>query len=124
MSTLSWKCARAQPTATQGAIDGVANWAVDAERSVHRGKSVDALAVDSKTSFASLIELRIKDMADVGRPLLRSKALCLEKLKSDIGREKLAALTRERLRCTVSITCSCSQRVLRLPPLGALNAVA
>jgi len=33
----------------------------------------------------------------VDRPLLRSKAMCLEKLKSELGREKLSALTRERL---------------------------
>jgi hypothetical protein len=72
-------------------------WAVDAERSVHRGKSAEALPINDKTSFASLIELHMKDMAEVGRPLLRSKAMCLEKLKSELGREKLSALKRERL---------------------------
>jgi hypothetical protein len=61
-------------------------WAVDAERSVQRGKSVDAVPMDDKTSFASLIELHIKDMAEEGRPLLCSKAMCLEKLKIDLGR--------------------------------------
>jgi hypothetical protein len=37
-------------------------------------------------------------MAEVGKPLLRSKGLCLEKFMRDLGREKLTALTRERLR--------------------------
>jgi hypothetical protein len=72
-------------------------WAVDAERAVHRGKPPNAFTADDKTSFASLIELHIKDLAEVGKPLLRSKALCLEKLKRDLGRERLSALTRERL---------------------------
>jgi hypothetical protein len=72
-------------------------WAVNAERAVHHGKAPDAVSVDDKTVFSALIELHIKDMAEVGRPTLRSKALCLEKLKSDLGREKLSALTRERL---------------------------
>lgn len=72
-------------------------WATEAERAVHHGKTPDTLSVDDKTSFSALIELHIKDMAEVGKPLLRSKALCLEKLKSDLGRAKLSALTRERL---------------------------
>lgn len=72
-------------------------WAVDAERAVNRGKPPNAFTADDKTSFASRIELRIKDMAEVGKPLLRSKTLCLEKLKRDLGREKLSALSRERL---------------------------
>lgn len=72
-------------------------WAVDVERTVNLGKTLDAVSVDDKTTFAALIKLHIKDMTEVGRPLLRSKALCLEKLKNDLGREKLSALTRERL---------------------------
>jgi hypothetical protein len=71
-------------------------WAVEAERAIHRGKPPNTFTVDDKTSFASLIELHIKDMAEVGKPLLRSKGLCLEKLMRDLGREKLTALTRER----------------------------
>ena len=76
--------------------DAVA-WGADAERTIYRGESADAVSLDGKTSFAALIELHIKDLMEVGRPLHRSKAMCLEKLKSELGREKLAALTRERL---------------------------
>lgn len=72
-------------------------WATEAERAIHAGKSPDAVSVDDTTTFAALLELHINDMAEVGKFLLRSKALCLEKLKSDLGREPLGALTRERL---------------------------
>jgi len=72
-------------------------WAVDAERAINLGKVPDAPTIDDKTSFSALIELHIKDMRDVGRPFLRSKALCLEKLKTDLGRERVSALTRQRL---------------------------
>ena len=64
-------------------------WAIDAERALTTGMSPNAVSIDRKTSFATLIELHIKDLKEVGRPLLRSKAMCLEKLKSDLGREKL-----------------------------------
>jgi hypothetical protein len=36
-------------------------------------------------------------LAEVGKPLARSKAYKLEKLKADLGAEKLAGLTRERI---------------------------
>jgi integrase len=72
-------------------------WAVEAEGKISRGKSVDAVLVDTTTTFGFIIELHIRDLAEVGKPLLRSKAFSLEKLKTDLGREKLAGLTRERL---------------------------
>jgi hypothetical protein len=49
-------------------------WDADAERAVYRG-NLPILSRDDKTSFASLIELRIKDMAEVGKPLLLSEML-------------------------------------------------
>jgi integrase len=72
-------------------------WVIETEGAIARGKVPDAFATDDKTRIASLIELHIKDLAEVGKPLLRSKALCLEKLKRDLGHEMLTALTRERL---------------------------
>jgi integrase len=59
--------------------------------------STNSISIDRRTSFGTLIEVHIKDSKEIGRPLLRSKAMCLEKLKSDLGREKLIGLTRERL---------------------------
>lgn len=72
-------------------------WAREAEDRIERGKSVDAVAVDATTTFSAIIELHIRDLAEVGKPLLRSKAYSLDKLKSDLGAEKLAGLTRERI---------------------------
>jgi integrase len=72
-------------------------WAIDAERALTTGMSTNSISIDRRTSFGTLIEVHIKDSKEIGRPLLRSKAMCLEKLKSDLGREKLIGLTRERL---------------------------
>ncbi len=53
--------------------------------------------VDASTTFAFIIDLHIRDLAEVGKPLLRGKAYCLEKLKADLGSERLTGLTRERI---------------------------
>ena len=48
-------------------------WAVDAERRVYRGRALTPVSIDGKTSFAALIELHIKDLMEVGRPLLAAR---------------------------------------------------
>lgn len=72
-------------------------WAIDAERAVQTGKDPDALQIDPKALFGTLIDLHIADLAEVGKPLLRSKAMCLEKLQRDLGKERLSNISRERL---------------------------
>jgi integrase len=72
-------------------------WAREAEDQIGRGKSIDAVHVDAATTFAFIIDLHIRDLAEVGKPLLRGKAYCLEKLKADLGSERLTGLTRERI---------------------------
>lgn len=72
-------------------------WATEAEGKISRGKSVDAVQVDATTTFGFIIDLHIRDLAEVGKPLLRSKAYSLDKLKLDLGKDKLAGLTRERI---------------------------
>ena len=72
-------------------------WAIGAERAVQTGKDPDAVQIDPKALFGTLVDLHIADLAEVGKPLLRSKAMCLEKLKRDLGRERLSGFTRERL---------------------------
>ena len=72
-------------------------WAIDTERAVLAGKSPDAVQIDPKTLFGTLIDLHIADLAEVGKPLLRSKAMSLEKLQRDLGHERLSNITRERL---------------------------
>jgi hypothetical protein len=80
-------------------------WAIDAERALTTGMSPNAISIDRKTSFATLIELHISDLKEVGRPRLRSKAMCLEKLKRDLGREKLSLC---------SLTSACSRPSLQI----------
>lgn len=72
-------------------------WANEAEDKACRGKSVDAVEIDASTTFGFIIDLHIRDLAEVGKPPLRSKAYTLEKLKADLGTAKLVALTRERI---------------------------
>lgn len=72
-------------------------WAIDTERAVQAGKSPDAVHIDAKTLFGALVDLHIADLAEVGKPLLRSKANCLEKLRRELGGDRLANITRERL---------------------------
>lgn len=72
-------------------------WALELERSVQTGVSPTANKMDPKALFSSLIDLHITDLAEVGKPLLRGKALCLENLRRDLGSERLVDLTRERL---------------------------
>lgn len=72
-------------------------WAIDTERTVRAGKDPEAIQIDPKALFGTLIDLHIADLAEVGKPLLRSKAMCLEKLRRDLGLERLSNITRERL---------------------------
>ncbi len=72
-------------------------WAIDTERVIQGGKDPDAVQIDPRALFGTLIDLHIADLAEVGKPLLRSKAMCLEKLRCDLGKERLSAITRERL---------------------------
>ncbi|MEQ1653079.1 MAG: tyrosine-type recombinase/integrase [Hyphomicrobium sp.] len=72
-------------------------WALDIERAVETGKDPRASKIDPKACFSSIIDLHIADLAEVGKPLLRGKALCLENLRRDLGNERLVDLTRERI---------------------------
>jgi hypothetical protein len=72
-------------------------WACAIETAVIAGKSAKAARLSEKTPFASLIDLHIDDMRDVGKPPRLSKRKSLEKLKRDLGHVALRDLTRERL---------------------------
>ena len=56
-------------------------WALQRELAAEGGKSIVQLKPDNQT-FGDLIDLHVSDLAEVGKPLLRSKRLCLEKLKA------------------------------------------
>ena len=72
-------------------------WARDIERRVDLGQTIGAAVGPNPTTLAEAIELHIADMCEVGRAPRRSKAYCLDKLKSSLGRVKLNAMTRECL---------------------------
>lgn len=53
--------------------------------------------VSRKDTFASLIDLHIEDLAEVGKPLRRSKRHVLNRLRDELGDTPLTQLTREKL---------------------------
>lgn len=53
------------------------------------------MEASGSTTFGSIVDLHRRDLAEAGKPLLRSKAYTLDKLEGDLGAEKLAGLTRE-----------------------------
>ncbi len=61
------------------------------------GKSAKAARVSEKTTFATLIDLHIDDMREVGKSPRRSKRESLKKLRRDLGDVALKNLTREQL---------------------------
>jgi integrase len=72
-------------------------WTRDIERRVDLGQTIGAAAGPNPTTLAEAIKLHIADMCEVGRAPRRSKAYCLDKLSSSLGRIKLTAVTREGL---------------------------
>lgn len=76
---------------------GVDAWAIQTGQVVETGKDPAAAQVDGKTKFREIVEPHIKGLQDVRKPLLRSKAACLEKLRHQLGHERLDARARERL---------------------------
>lgn len=80
---------RLKPEAEAGAFG--------AEHSVQTGKDPDTVQIDPKALFGTLIDLHITDLAEVSKPLLRSKAMCPEKLNRDLDRERLSNITPQRL---------------------------
>ena len=72
-------------------------WARETETAMIAGKSAKAARVSEKTTFATLIDLHIDDMREVGKSPRRSKRESLKKLRRDIGDVALKNLTREQL---------------------------
>ena len=72
-------------------------WALEMERRVDRGESVSAKRPGHISTFGDLVDLHIADMLEVKRPLRRSKAYSLRKLKDHLGRTAFNKLQREKL---------------------------
>jgi integrase len=72
-------------------------WVLDIERRIDRGEKFVVRARKDPKTIGDLIDLHMSDMAEVGKPALRSKRFTLEALKESLGKLKLNGLTRERL---------------------------
>lgn len=72
-------------------------WVRDAERSIDQERDPTIRRPSRKDSFASLIDLHIDDLTAHGKPIRRSKAAVLRRLRKELGELPVAQLTRERL---------------------------
>jgi hypothetical protein len=73
-------------------------WAIEVERSIDRGAPIRRSGLqDAPRIFSDLIALHIDDLAEVGKPIRRSKFMVLQALKVSLGRVKLEDITREKL---------------------------
>src|ERR1700751_1986584 len=65
-------------------------WAIDAERSINRGAPIRrSRPHEQPRIFSDLIALHLGDLAQVGKPVRRSKCMVLKTLKASVGRTKL-----------------------------------
>ncbi|MHB0773947.1 hypothetical protein [Bradyrhizobium sp. 5.13L] len=72
--------------------------ALDVERSIDRGTPIRrSRPFEQPRIFSDLIALHLDDLAQVGKPVRRSKSMVLNALKISLGRTNLKELTRERL---------------------------
>jgi integrase len=76
-------------------------WAREAELAIDAGlkppRRGHPTPKKGQLSFGALIDMHIADMADLKKPMARSKSFVLSALKDEIGRLAVDALTRERL---------------------------
>jgi integrase len=72
-------------------------WVREVERAIDKQIDPSARRVSRKDTFASLIDLHIDDLGEVGKPLRRSKRHVLNRLRTDLGDLPLSQLTREKL---------------------------
>jgi hypothetical protein len=73
-------------------------WAIDVERSIDRGIPIRrSRPHEQPRIFADLIALHLDDLAQVGKPVRRSKSMVLKALKASLGRVNLKDITRDRL---------------------------
>jgi hypothetical protein len=68
------------------------------ERSIDRGAPIRrSRPQEQPRIFADLIALHLDDLAEVGKPVRRSKSMVLKALKASLGRVNLKDITRDRL---------------------------
>ncbi len=73
------------------------DWAVQAARDIDNGKKPSKRVRRDAQTFGHLIDLHLNDLADVGKPLRRSKEHVLRRLKEDIGETPVMDMTKAEL---------------------------
>lgn len=73
------------------------SWALEMERRADQGRVLSKRSPTALKTLGDLIDIHIADMAEVGKPLRRSKAFSLKLLKERLGRTKVGGLTQDVL---------------------------
>ena len=73
------------------------DWAVQTARDIDSGKKPSKRVRRDTQTLGHLIDLHLNDLAEVGRPLRRSKEHVLRRLKEDIGETPLKDMTKAEL---------------------------
>ena len=73
------------------------DWARDTEFSIDQGGEVTTPASSKLRTFGQLIDLHVRDLKEVGKPIRRSKQAVLESLKRDLGNTTIRNLNRSTL---------------------------
>jgi integrase len=70
------------------------SWTLEAERTIDRGLAPTSASLHQIQTVADVIDLHIRDLQEVGKPLGRSKAAVLAALRTHLGSYKLRNLNR------------------------------
>jgi integrase len=73
------------------------SWALEMERRADQGRMLSKRSPKALKTLGDLIDIHIADMAEVGKPLRRSKAFSLKLLKSRLGGTRVDALNQDIL---------------------------
>ena len=73
------------------------SWALETERAIDQGLDLKSVGRGQSATFGEVIDLHIKDMQEIGKPLGRSKNAVLAALKKSVGKTALKNMTRETL---------------------------
>lgn len=72
-------------------------WALETERNIDKGLDPNSPSPKTIRTFADIINLHIKDLLEVGKPIRRSKSAVLEALKLSLGPSPIADIKRLKL---------------------------
>ncbi len=72
-------------------------WALDVERRIDRGETPSSRARPNPKTFNDLITLHVEDMKRGRKAPMRSKSASIKMLRRELGRVKIAQLSRETL---------------------------